>query len=181
MLKKYIKNDILRNIVEWIFSIAIALAIFLLIDNFVMKSAMVYGGSMEPTYAHNDRVIINRLVYLFSEPQIDDVIAFPYSLDPANNYIKRIVGLPNDTIDIVGGFIYRNGERLDDDFSQEPVFAGTVAFPMIIEENHFFVLGDNRQISEDSRFTGVGNVYRGDIIGRVSFRWWPLNRFGIVD
>jgi len=178
---KNIKNPILKNIIEWAFSILVAFLLFLIIDNFVIKSARVYGGSMEPTYMHNDRVIINRFIYFFRDPDIGDVIAFPYMADPNNHYIKRIIGIPNDTIDIIDGFIYRNGERLYDEFSNDRVFAGTVSFPVFVEDGTFFVLGDNRRISEDSRFLEVGNVRKEDIVGKISFRWFPFNRFGFVD
>ena len=181
MLKKYVRNEVLRNILEWVFSIAIAVIIFLMIDNFVLKSARVYGGSMEPTYVHHDRVIVNRLVYHFTDPQLGDVIAFPFAYDPSQQYIKRIVGVPGDVMDMRSGFVYRNGVRLDDAFSEEPAFHGTVNFPIAVEEGTFFVLGDNRQISEDSRFYRVGNVAQGDILGRVDFRWFPFNRFGFVN
>jgi signal peptidase I len=181
MLKKYIQNELLRNILEWAFSIAIAVVIFLLIDNFVLKSARVYGGSMEPTYTHHDRVIVNRLVYRFTDPRPGDVIAFPYAFDPSQQYIKRIVGMPGDVMDMRGGFVYRNDTRLDDAFSEEPAMHGNVNFPIIVEEGRFFVLGDNRMISEDSRFYRVGNVPREDILGRVDFRWFPFNRFGFVN
>ena len=181
MLKKYIQNDVLRNILEWIISILIAVVIFMLIDNFVMKSARVYGGSMEPTYAHHDRVIINRFIYFFSDPQLGDIIAFPFAADPSQQYIKRIVGLAGDEMDLRDGYMYRNGVRLDDDFSYQRAFQSTVAFPLVVEEGRVFVLGDNRLISEDSRFYRVGNIPKEDILGRVDFRWFPFNRFGFVN
>jgi len=181
MLKRHVKNDVLRNILEWAISIAIAILIFLLIDNFVFKSARVDGASMEPTYVHHDRVIINRFIYFFTDPQLGDVVAFSVAANPSHRYIKRIAGLPGDEMDIRDGFIYRNGERLDDTFSHDRVFAGTVAFPLIVEDGRFFVLGDNRLVSEDSRHIEVGNVPGGDIMGRVSFRWFPFGRLGFVS
>jgi len=181
MLKRYVKNDIVRNILEWIISIGIAVLVFLIIDAFVFKSAQVHGRSMEPTYVNSDRVIVNRLVYRFSDPSVGDVIAFPYAADPSQHFIKRVVGVPGDVMDMHDGFVYRNGVRLDDDFSFEPVWHGNVAFPVDVRDGEFFVLGDNRQNSEDSRMTGVGNVPIGDILGRVDFRWFPINRFGFVD
>jgi len=181
MLRKYIQNDILRNILEWLIAILIAVVIFLLIDNFVAKSARVDGASMEPTYANHDRVIINRFVYFFNDPQLNEIIAFPFAADPSQQYIKRIVGLPGDEMDMRNGFMYRNGERLNDDFSHLQAFQSTVIFPIVVEEGRYFVLGDNRIISEDSRFYRVGNVPKEDILGRVDFRWFPFNRFGFVD
>ena len=177
-----IKNNVVKHISEWAVAIAIALLVFLLLDSFVVKSARVDGISMYPTYNHADRVLINRLVYLFSEPQLGDVVAFPYAANPSDHYIKRIVGMPGDVMDFNNGFIYRNGTRLDDDFVDDThVSPGTVVFPLVVEDGAYFVLGDNRRISEDSRFVAVGNVPRQDIIGRVNFRWLPLNRFGFVN
>ena len=176
-----IKNKFVKNIVEWAIAIVIALLVFLVLDNFVVKSARVEGSSMQPTFFHGDRVLVNRFVYLIGEPQIGDVIAFPYAADPSNHYIKRIIGMPGDVMDFADGFIYRNGVRLDDEFSYMQISPGTVIFPLIVESDAFFVLGDNRRISEDSRFVGVGNVPRHDIIGRVNFRWLPLNNFGFVE
>ena len=184
MLQKLVKNNFLKSILEWAIAIAIALLAFLIIDNFVVKSSRIDGSSMEPTYSHHDRVLVNRLVYLFSEPQLGDVIAFPYAANPEYHYIKRIVALPGDVMDMRDGFFYRNDVRLNDQFSQDPInspFMHGDVFPVMVEDDTFFVLGDNRQISEDSRFSLVGNIPRADIIGRVSFRWLPLNRFGFVE
>ena len=183
MLTKKMRNPILKQIAEWALAIAIALFVFYLVDAFVVKSARVYGGSMEPTYFHNDRVLVNRMTFRFREPEFGDIIAFPYAANPTQNYIKRVVGLPGDVMDIRGGHIYRNNARLDCPhfIGLGTVFAGTVVFPMIIEADRFFVLGDNLPISEDSRFAEVGNVHIDDIIGRVHFRWFPFSNFGSVD
>ena len=176
------RNSVVKHILEWAIAIAIALLVFLLLDGFVVKSARVDGISMYPTYNHADRVLINRLVYVFSEPRLGDVIAFPYAANPDDHYIKRIVGIPGDVIDFNDGFIYRNGARLDDDFvGHQQISPGTVVFPVVVGHGEYFVLGDNRRISEDSRFSAVGNVPRVDIIGRVSFRWLPLRDFGFVE
>jgi len=173
----------MRGIFEWALAIVIALFVFFMLDSFVAKSARVYGGSMEATFYHNDRVIVNRLAFLFREPAFGDVIAFPFAGDPSRNYIKRVAGLPGDVIDITNGHIYRNGERLDCEHfaGLGRAFSGNVPFPLVVEENSFFVLGDNLPLSEDSRSMSVGNIHRDDIIGRVGFRWFPLNRFGSVN
>ena len=180
MVKKYIKNPYIRGLLEWVFVMVLVGLIFLFTDNFIIKTARVDGGSMEPTYSDADRVVINLFIYFFTSPQYGDVIAFPFKADPPIHYIKRIIGLPGDTIDIIDGFIYRNGERLDDEFSIHITPAGNADFPIIIEEDTFFVLGDNRRISKDSRHAEVGNVHLNDIMGRVNFRWFPFNRFGFV-
>jgi len=181
MLKKRIKNNLLRSIIEWIIAVLIALLLFLIIDNFVVKVARVEGASMHPTFSNEDRVLINRLVYFFGEPQFGDIIAFPYAANPSKHYIKRIIGVPFDIIDYINGFIYINGEKLEDEFSDLPFYGGNAAFPIELGEDEFFVLGDNRNGSEDSRSTDVGNIRREDIIGRVRFRWFPLSRIGFAN
>jgi signal peptidase I len=182
MLEKHIKNPILRHMLEWALAVAIALFVFYMVDGFVAKSAKVEGVSMEQSFIHGDRVIVNRFVYLWSEPQFGDVIAFPYAANPSTNYIKRVAGVPGDRIEVFGGFVYRNGERLEGSHlqGQGRAFGGTVSFPLVVDDDSFFVLGDNLPISEDSRFEEVGNVHRSDIIGRVGFRWFPFNRIGRV-
>ena len=183
MFTKNIRNPILKQIAEWALAVAIALFAFYLVDGFVAKSARVYGSSMEATYWHNDRVIVNRMAFWFRQPRVGEIIAFPYAADPSQNYIKRVAGVPGDVMDIRGGYIYRNDIQLDDAHftGLGHAFWGSAEFPMTIEENHFFVLGDNLPVSQDSRFVEVGNIYLGDIIGRVHFRWFPFADFGRVE
>ena len=181
MLKRYIKNSALRILIEWFLAIAIAFVLFILVDSFLLKSSRIDGASMEPFYFHNDRVIVNRMAFLFREPYYGDVIVFPFDGDTTRHYIKRIAGLPGDTIDFRNGFIYVNGIVLGGYYPQAPVFIGNVSFPFVLDDDYFFVLGDNREISLDSRFVEVGNVHRDDIMGRIIFRWFPFERFGTVN
>ena len=181
MFKK-IQNPILKDMCEWALVVAIALFVFLLVDNFVMRSARVFGTSMEGTFFDGDRILINRLAFTFREPAFGDIVAFPYAANPTQSYIKRVVGVPGDVVDIRWGQVFINGNALDDGrfLGLGNVLPGNVGFPQTIADDFFFVLGDNLRISEDSRFASVGNVHRDDIIGRVGFRWFPLNSFGRV-
>ncbi|MCL2575971.1 MAG: signal peptidase I [Defluviitaleaceae bacterium] len=182
MLKK-INNPILKNILEWALAVVIALFVFWMLIGFVARPARVFGTSMESTYFDGDRVIVNRLTFRFREPVFGDIVAFPSVDNPSQNYIKRVVGLPGDTIDIRRGRITINGEVLDDIRFRDVhnVFAGNVHFPMTLGDDYYFVLGDNLPISEDSRLNTVGNVHIDNIIGRVNFRFFPFNRFGFVE
>ena len=183
MLKKWISDPTLRSIAEWAIAIALAFFAYLLLDSFVVKAARIQGPSMESTLYHGDRVFVNRLAFTFQPPQLGDIVAFPNPVNVDENFIKRVAGLPGDVMDIVAGYVYRNGQRLEYSYllGQGRAFSGTTTFPFTVAENSVFVLGDNLVISQDSRFTEVGNVYQGYIIGRVGFRWLPLSGLGRIN
>ncbi len=171
-----------RQFKEWLVAIVVALAAYLVITNFVFKVANISGISMEPTLKHAETVYINRLVYVFSKPKKGDIIAFPYKGGNApSDYVKRIIGLPGDEIDLRDYKFYVNGEPLDDAYSTEYVTAmGDVRFPVTVPEGSYFVLGDNRNLSNDSRYLSVGCVNKSDIYGKVSLRILPISVFGVI-
>ncbi|MCL2839786.1 MAG: signal peptidase I [Defluviitaleaceae bacterium] len=182
MLKNRIENPMLRGIVEWLIAIAFAALLFFVVRSFLFRVAHVNGNSMEPTLSHGDMVVLNRLSYLFSVPRVDDIVAFPFAENPSEFYIKRVIAVPGDMVDLQNGVFLINGIPLVDDFSLEPIVSfGDIRFPTTIEAGHFFVLGDNRNASMDSRFASVGNVPARDMVGRVAVRIFPFNRLGGVD
>jgi len=182
MLKNRIQNPAVRNLVEWVIAIGFALLLFFALRMFLFRVAHVSGASMSPTLVDGDRVILNRAAVVFGEPRAGDIIAFPYPANPSEHHIKRVIGVPGDIVDFTGDRFIVNGNPLDDDFSHEWVRSGgNVAFPLIVEEGHFFVLGDNRNASKDSRYSTVGTIAGGDIVGRVLVRIWPFDSFGQVD
>jgi len=180
-MKKYIKNKFLAEVAEWAIAIAGMAAVFFICQNFIFKNAVVSGPSMEPTLYHGERLIILKLPYIFGDPKRNDIVAFPYKGNPSQHFIKRIVGLPGDTIDILNRKFTVNGKELDDEFSAELLISiGDVAFPIVVPDGSYFVLGDNRNQSNDSRFTGVGCVPKKEMMGVVGVRYWPLGKFGPV-
>ena len=183
MFGKKIENKLINNIIEWLLSIALAILVFLVVRTFVFRVAQVTGNSMEPTLAHGDMVLLNRFNYFFSSPRVGDIVAFPpYEDDPSRFYIKRIIALPGDVVNLVDNAFVINGVVLDDDFSHEPIISfGDMVFPLEVEYGRFFVLGDNRNGSMDSRFANVGTVPAEVMVGRVSLRIWPRDRLGQVD
>jgi signal peptidase I len=118
MLKNRIANPYVRSLVEWLLAIALAFVLFLILRNFVFRLAHVSGSSMEPTLMHNDMVILSRLSYLISDPKTGDIIAFPFKENPSEFYIKRVIGVTGDIIDLQPYHFLVIGIRLDDDFSQ---------------------------------------------------------------
>ncbi|MCL2371905.1 MAG: signal peptidase I [Defluviitaleaceae bacterium] len=177
-----ISNPFLRGLAEWLATILLAVILFFVMRTFLFRTASVVGNSMEPTLQHGDMVVLNRLSYWFISPRAGDIVAFPYQGNPSEMYIKRVVGVPGDIIDLRNGIFYVNDQPMDDDFTGIEVLAiGNISFPTeAVPEGHFFVLGDNRNQSKDSRFTSVGTIPEGDMLGKVLVRIWPLGSLGRV-
>ena len=181
-MKKWIKNDIIREIVDWAIWLLAAFLLFLIVSHFVFRTAKIDGSSMEPTLQDKDLVVVAIFPYLFGEAQYGDIVAFPYPANPSEYYIKRIIGRPGDEIDLHRDGFYVNGELLADNFSVEGAQNyGNQDFPLIVPEGSYFVLGDNRNHSEDSRYVEVGCVRHKDIIGRAVLRFWPFNKLGTLN
>ena len=146
-----------------------------LIVKYVMVRTDVIGPSMQPTLYSDDDLIVEKVSYRFGEPERFDVIVFPFKHAERTYYIKRIIGLPGETVQIdEDGNIYINGEVLEESYGKEVIQnPGIASEPIHLSSNEYFVLGDNRNDSSDSRDPSVGNIYRKDIIGRAWFRFWP--------
>ena len=176
----------MKKAVKEIFStILYILAVLLgtwLIITFVGQRTSVSGSSMEPTLHNGDQLIMDKLTYHFSEPERFDIIVFPFQYADDTYYVKRIIGLPGETVQIdPEGNIYINGELLEEDYGLETILSpGLAAEPVILGEDEYFVLGDNRNNSSDSRDPSVGNIHRSDIIGKAWVRIWPLNKIGVM-
>ena len=140
------------------------------------------GGSMETTLSENDKLIVDKLTYRFNEPKRFDIVVFPYRYEKDTYYIKRIIGLPGETVFIdEEGNIFIDEELLQEDYGKETILdAGRAYEPITLGEDEYFVMGDNRNNSQDSRDPAVGNISGEDIIGRAWVRIGPLNKFGIL-
>lgn len=168
-----------KNIREWIQVIIIALLISLPIRFFIAEPFVVNGASMDPTFATNQFLIIDRLSYRFEEPRRGDVIVFEYPNDPSIYYIKRIVGLPGETLDMENGkVIIRNKENPDglalDEPYVEAVHVSHDTLHVVLSDKEYFVMGDNRAQSSDSRFWGP--LDKSLIVGRPILRLMPLSK-----
>ncbi|WP_058485549.1 signal peptidase I [Defluviitalea phaphyphila] len=161
--------------------IIIVIIIVFFVRTFIFENTKVIGPSMEPTLLENDILIINKFEYYFTEPERGEIIVFPYKGDPSKHYIKRIIGLPGETIDIKNGVVFIDGNPLEEDYILEPMQQrGDISFPFVVPDNTYFVMGDNRNNSSDSRYQDVGTIEKSKIIGHATMRIWPLNKFGIV-
>lgn len=155
-----------------------------LILHYIGQRTQVLGQSMENTLSDQDNLIVDKLSYHFMKPHRYDIVVFP--VDDSQNvfYIKRIIGLPGETLQIIDGNIYIDGVRLKEDFGKENISVdreGLAAEPVELGDNEYFVLGDNRNHSMDSRDPQVGNISKSDIIGKAWVRVWPLSRFGFIN
>jgi signal peptidase I len=182
MFQKWIKNKTLNSALEWAVCIAGAFLLFLIINNFLFKVAKVDGSSMEPTLHHDDKIVVDRVSHFTGDFDYGDIIAFPFPGNPEQNYVKRIVAVAGDVVDVQEDAFYINGEKLEDDFSTEPINNNyDTEFPLTVPEGHVFVLGDNRNGSSDSRFKEVGCIKVEDIIGKTSLRIMPLDQIGLFN
>lgn len=170
------KTSIGKELFQWVLVIIGAVILAFLIDTFVIVNAQIPSGSMENTIMTGDRVFGNRLAYKFSDPERFDIIIFKYPDDESQLFIKRIIGLPGETVEIHDGNIYINGSDtpLEDVDIKEPM-EGSFG-PYTVPEGCYFVMGDNRNNSRDSRYWENTFVSEDAILGKAVLRYWPLNK-----
>ena len=158
------------------------------VTHYVAHQTWVEGDSMEPTLSDGDSIIIQRLSYYYSNPKRYDVVVFPVTgmdqngKDVDTYYVKRVIGLPGETVQIVDGKVEINGKALTDDkyCLSKILDSGNAEQPVTLGEDEYFVLGDNRNMSTDSRSDYVGLVHRDDIVGEVLMRIWPFSHWGLI-
>ena len=174
------KTSVGKELFQWVLVIIGAVILAFLIDTFVIVNAQIPSGSMENTIMTGDRVFGNRLAYKFSDPQRFDIIIFRYPDDESQLYIKRIIGLPGETVEIHDGNIYINGSDtpLEDVDIKEPM-EGSFG-PYTVPEGCYFVMGDNRNNSRDSRYWENTFVSEDEILGKAVLRYWPLNEIKLL-
>ncbi|MBE9138165.1 signal peptidase I [Nodosilinea sp. LEGE 07088] len=164
---------------ETVETLGLSLLLAFGIRTFVAEARYIPSGSMLPTLEVNDRLIIDKVSYRFTEPQRGDIVVFmpPESLNETNAFIKRLMGLPGDEIEVKGGLLYVNGEP-----QQEPYIAAPPDYeygPVTVPPDAYLVLGDNRNNSVDSHYWGF--LPQDNLIGQAVFRFWPMDRLGTLD
>lgn len=171
------KREILSTAV---YLLAVVAVTFLFVQ-FVGQRTHVNGDSMNVTLEDGDNLIVDKLSYRFKDPERFDIIVFPYQYQEKTYYIKRIIGMPGESVQIIDGMVYIDGEMLDESYGKEVMeYAGVASETIELGEDEYFVLGDNRNNSSDSRDPSVGNIHEDQIIGKAFLRIWPLNKFGIL-
>lgn len=189
------QSKVYKELVEWIKAIAVAVLLVFVVRVFLFSPFIVDGASMEPNFHSKERVIVNLLIYKISKPSYGDVVVFDVP-EEGRRFIKRIIGVPGDTIEVNGDDVYINGKLIAEPYLEEVIASSHARgetyngmsdyfrFPNekvqenVVPEGHYFVMGDNRSDSKDSR--AIGFIAEDEIIGRADVVMWPLNELKLI-
>jgi signal peptidase I len=172
------EKQLSKEIAEWIISIVIAVALALVVHNFVFQIVRVEGPSMEPTLYTDQRMFVTRFTYFFNEPQRGDIVVTHFPGDNLN-YVKRVIATGGEKLKIEDGNVYIDGVLLEEPYIKEATFSD---YPeTLVPEGKYMVLGDNRNNSRDSRVSIVGPITKDIVIGKVQYVIWPLNKIHQVN
>ncbi|NMB20498.1 MAG: signal peptidase I [Firmicutes bacterium] len=165
----------IRELLETIGS-AVLIAAFIMI--FIARAYTVNGDSMLPTLQHGERLLVDKISYRFIEPSRGEIIVFKNPSNLSEQFVKRVIGLPGDKVAITQGVVYVNDQPIEENYTFAPARIGFSA--QVVPEGTYFVLGDNRNNSEDSRFGRVGFLPRNLIVGRAIWRYWPITQMDVL-
>lgn len=180
--KKKVNMGIVKEVLAWSFEIAMAILLAFTFVYFIGLRTSVVGQSMAGTLNGGDEILVNRFIYKVTDPKPNDIIVFlPNGNEKSHLYIKRVIAVPGDTVLIEDGAVYVNGELFKEEVDVSAIEeAGLAAEEIKLEDDEFFVLGDNRNNSEDSRYANIGNIKKEYIIGKAWFRLKPWRDFGFL-
>ena len=181
--REKLRDDRTRGIVKWVFEIIVTLVFAVLVAISAFQTVTLQESAMEPTYSVSEKFFVNRALYKISSPKRGDVIVFKTSAsDSAALHIRRVIGLPGETVQVKDGKIYINGKVCEENGAYQDMTDGGLANSAItLESGEYFVLGDNRNNSEDSRFSDIGNISKKYIVGKVWFTVSPKNKIGFIN
>lgn len=173
------RRVLLGEVRGWARDIFFAALTAILIVVFVVQPVKVEGTSMQPHLADQERIFVNKFVYHFSNIERGDVVVFWYPKDPTKSFIKRVIGLPGDRVEVRSGVVHVNGKPLREPYVRPEYFDYHSFDPQTVPEGSYFVMGDHRNSSNDSRHWGT--VPERNIFGKAVFRYWPVSKLGLLD
>lgn len=178
--KRRRRKQFMTQLMIWALQIGAAIFLAYFIVNIVLEKTTVPGDSMKPTLSAGDTILVNKFAYLFHDPRRNDIIVFKQSGSEHDYYdLKRVIGLPGETVQIIDGQVWIDGKSMEEIIECEVMLIpGLAKDSLTLEQNEYFVLGDNRNNSEDSRFANVGTIVKEDILGKA---WIRLNEFGFIS
>ncbi len=183
-LKQSNKNKLVSFLLNVVLYGLIIYTCLFFVPEYVLQRTQVEGPSMENSLHNNDFLMVEKISYrLDALKRFDIIVFYPYGRENKEEYfVKRLIGLPGETIQIKGEDIFINGKVLEEDYGKDPITnAGIAKDPITLGEDEYFVLGDNREISLDSRYEEVGVLSKKNIGGKAILRIWPLNKFGLLN
>ena len=181
-VEKNVEKNIMKELLGWILYLLLVVGLTWLILTYVGQRTRVSGHSMETTLSNGDNLIVDKLSYRFRDPKRFDIIVFPFKYEENTYYIKRIIGLPGETVQVVDGCAYIDGELLESDIYGAELMedSGIAGELLTLKEDEYFVLGDNRNHSSDSRDPSVGILTREDLLGKAWVRIYPFDKMGVI-
>ena len=175
-------DDLIRHITRWVVDIIVVIVLAMFLVQYMGVNYNVIGHSMEPEFAVGDTLLVNRIAYKVGKPRRFDVALFHSEKNDSQIYLKRVIGLPGETIQIQNGEVYIDGKILDRGEDAEVInLPGIADEPVVLGKDEYFVIGDNSDSSEDSRFSNIGNINRKNMIGKIWFRFQPFDRIGFIS
>ncbi len=176
-------NKIVSIIKECILYGLIIIFCIYVMPQHVIQRTIITGSSMENTLQDQDNVLVEKFFFGLSDPKRFDIVVFyPYGEEEEDYYVKRVIALPGETIQIIGEDIYINGEHLEENFGKQAItYQGIAEEPLTLGNDEYFLMGDNREVSFDSRYEEIGAVHRDSIDGKALIRIWPFSEFGKID
>lgn len=174
-------EDSIRFITKLVADILVVLILAIFLVQYMGMNYQVIGHSMEPTFQIGDTVLVDQIAYKVGRPHRFDVVLFQSRDDEEKFFMKRVIGLPGETVQIQNGSVYINDRLLEAEDSLGTIhLAGIASSPVLLGKGEYFVIGDNSDSSEDSRFSNIGNIQQSDMIGKIWFRLEPFKRMGLI-
>lgn len=180
--RKKFNINLFKEIMAWAVEIAIVIFVAYVCVSFFCVRSTVVGQAMEDHLVNGDRIFVNRFVYMITKPKAGDVVVFlPNGNEKSHYYVRRVIGTPGDKVQIKDGAVYINGKLYSETFLADAMEdPGIAENEIVLAKDEYFVLGDNRNNSEDSRFANIGNVKKKDIVGQAWFKFTSFNNMGFV-